>query len=196
MSPENRTGTSRERTPTPRWWRIGVCAVLPVLVGAACVVLLGAQLQPVMPFIVVILVGWVFVLLGSVWLALALIRLWRYRPDRRLWITPGIVVATAVVSGFGIPSWIGWHMSKGELEQRAATCEPSLDDIRIGVYKVRQVTSEAGGCHFITRGGLFNSVGVAHLPQGTDKIGNPEAEGDIGYRHFHGDWYTFTAIVF
>ncbi|MFD6894517.1 hypothetical protein ACFWB0_08225 [Rhodococcus sp. NPDC060086] len=196
MNPDARTGTSRERTPTSNWWRIGVCAVLPILVGAACAVLLGAQLQPVTAFIVVILAGWVFVALGAVWLVLALIRLWRYHPDRRLWITPGIVVATALVSVLGIPSWIGWQLSKGELEQRAATCEPSLDDVRVGVYDVRRVTSGPRGCHFYTRGGLFDSVGVAHLPQGTDKIGNPQGEGDIGYRHFHGDWYTFTSIDF
>lgn len=190
------TTNARERGATPRWWRIVVGVVLPILVTIACAALLLAALQPIASFVLVIIAGYALVGLGAVWTALAGVRLWRFRPDRRIWIAPTIVVVTVTLAVLGVPGRIGWQLSKGDLARYAEDCPATYGDMRLGVYEVYMVTPRPGGCHFYTEGGLFDAVGVAHLPGGTDDIGDPVQEGDIGYRHLDGDWYRFTEIVF
>ena len=190
------TTNASPRAATPTWWQVTAGVAVPLLVAAVCLGLLTVALQPIASFVLVVILGYALVGLGVVWAALAMVRLWCYRPDRRIWIAPALVAATAALAALGVPSWVGWQLSKSELDRYAETCTTSYEDMRFGAYEVYMVTPRPDGCHFYTEGGLFDAVGVAHLPGGTDQIGPPVTEGDIGYQHLDGDWYRFTEIVF
>jgi hypothetical protein len=168
--------TARRRTDTPRWWRSATGIVLTALVAFACAATL------------------VITILGAVWLILAGVQLGRYRWDRRICLAPAMVALTATLVFFGVPSDLGWRLSVGELTAYAQACTPSSDDQRIGLYDTWRVEPLDTGCHFYLEGGLVNLVGVAHLPGGTDKIGLPERDGEIGYQHIESDWYRFVQI--
>ncbi len=84
-------------------------------------------------------------------------------------------------------------MSKNRLTAVARECPKTFDDRRIGgVYRVWQIRPVDGGCLFYIEGGLIDSIGLAHLPNGAPYLGEPPRhDGDIGYREYHGDWYRF-----
>ncbi|MCX5044038.1 hypothetical protein OG921_12750 [Aldersonia sp. NBC_00410] len=175
----------------PRWWRVSMGVALTVLVSVACGVVLWASAAPVVDFVYIVLAGWALLFLGIAWLVLALIGLLRYRAYRASLIAPVLVLTTAALVVFSVPSWIGFQVSKGGLADAAAECRDSVEKVRIGVYEVSRIAHREEGCLFYTQGGLIDSVGVAYLPGGAPYLGRPRHDGEIGYSHLDGDWYRF-----
>lgn len=56
------------------------------------------------------------------------------------------------------------------------------------------LSTAADHCVQSFEGGLLNSIGLAHFPDGAPYIGEPQHEGDIGYEEFDGDWYQFEQL--
>lgn len=80
------------------------------------------------------------------------------------------------------------------LSTAADHCVQSFEGTTLGVYRVYRTQPVEGGCLFFIEGGLLNSIGLAHFPDGAPYIGEPQHEGDIGYEEFDGDWYQFEQL--
>ncbi|SUF08999.1 hypothetical membrane protein [Rhodococcus gordoniae] len=173
-----------------RWW-IVLSGVTAVLVGLVCGVIVWTFVPPVVFFPWFALASWVLLILGAVWLVVGLVGWFKFRALRVTAIAPALVLATAVLVVWSVPSTVAFAVSKGSLVAASAQCAPSWDGRRIGVYQVRRIQPVDGGCLFYIEGGLIDPIGLAYLPGGAPYLGKPRHDGDIGYEQYSGDWYRF-----
>ena len=178
-----------EKAPPP-WW-IWATRSTTVLVALVCGLVLWSFLPPVVYFVYFALAGWALMFLGALWLLFALIGWFKYRAARWTAVAPALVVVTAVLVVLSVPSKTAFAVSESSLTAAATDCESTPDDSWIGVYKVRRTQSTDSGCLFFLEGGLFDSIGLAYMPDGPPNLGEPTRDGDIGYEEFDGDWYQF-----
>ncbi|MFN3539575.1 MAG: hypothetical protein ACK40J_05850 [Rhodococcus sp. (in: high G+C Gram-positive bacteria)] len=92
------------------------------------------------------------------------------------------------------PPKVAFAVSEHSLSTAADHCVQSFEGTTLGVYRVYRTQPVEGGCLFFIEGGLLNSIGLAHFPDGAPYIGEPQHAGDIGYEEFDGDWYQFEQL--
>lgn len=179
-----------DSAPPSRWWTAAT-RTTAVLVGLVCGVILWTFLPPVVLFPYFALASAVLLALGGIWVILGLIGWVRFRALRPSVTAPVLVLITVAAVAASVPSQFAFAVSKNRLTAVARECPKTFDDRRIGVYRVWQIRPVDGGCLFYIEGGLIDSIGLAHLPNGAPYLGEPRHDGDIGYREYHGDWYRF-----
>lgn len=185
------------RRPAPRWWRLTVGWVIPLLAATACVVVLWSLVPPVVFYPLFVLAAGALVIVGAVWLAAVVFGSIRYGWRRVTLVAPIIVLVTVGLAAIDLPGRFGWWVSKDDLQQAAVACADPSDgtDLRfrwIGAYRVYSAHRVGDdGCRFAVEGGLIDSVGVAYLPGEQPYLGAPRRDGEFGYRHIEGDWYAF-----
>ncbi|GAA4814672.1 hypothetical protein [Tomitella cavernea] len=188
------SGRSAGRAAAPRWWRIAMGIVIPILVALTCAAALAVFLSPFPLLPAVILAGWAFVLLGAVWVAFTVVQLVLYRWDRRVLIAPAMVVVTAGLLAFRVPFHLGWCAMQGTMTAHAQQCVNTYERQWIGVYSVESVHGTAGSCHFRLTGGFLDTVGVAYLPGETPSQGFTDREGVRGYEPLGDGWYRYREV--
>lgn len=99
----------------PRWWQVSMGVVLTVLVSVACGVVLWANIAPVVDSVYVVIAVFALLVLGVAWLVLAVHGWTGYRAYRASLIAPVLVLATAALVVYSVPSWIGFQVSKSGL---------------------------------------------------------------------------------
>jgi uncharacterized membrane protein len=158
-----------------------------------CAVILWAAVTPVTTFVYAAFAFCAGVVIGIVWLVLAVVGWLRYRTVHRSLVAPVIVVTTAVLVVFSVPFQVGFALSEDRLKELAATCRPSGEGSQAGAYTIRRVVAIGdSGCLLYTDGGFLDDVGVVYLPGGpTDEV-RARFES-IDFRHVSGDWYRFSA---
>ncbi|WP_328810578.1 hypothetical protein [Rhodococcus sp. NBC_00294] len=182
------TGTECPRLPA--WWRWLTIAVT-VLAIAACVVILWAFIPPTVLFPIFALASAVLAVLGLVWLILAIVGWSKFGVWKLSAIAVVVVLSTAVLVVFSVPSRAAFAGSEGVLRAVATECSPSSEYELVGAYLVRAVRPVGGGgCRIDVVGGLFESVGFVYLPNSTPSLEKPRRDGEIWYTELKGDWYT------
>nr|WP_296769621.1 hypothetical protein [Rhodococcus sp. (in: high G+C Gram-positive bacteria)] len=179
-----------DKTDASTWWKWST-GITAALVATACGVILWSFSPPVVFFPIYALAQAVLLFLGAVWLVFAMIGWFRYRGLRWTAIAPALVILTAALVLFSVPSRTAFLVSKSSLETVAADCADSQQDRRIGAYSVLQIRRMDKGCLFFIQGGLIDSIGLAYLPDSDPRIGKPRHDGDFGFEEFSGDWYRF-----
>ncbi|QBJ98516.1 hypothetical protein ERC79_03080 [Rhodococcus sp. ABRD24] len=184
---------SKERRPAPRWWRLAIGGIVPALTVATCLWIIWSFVPPSGSVPAFVLGEWALLVLGGIWSVLVAVGLVRYGWHRLVLVAPVIVVLTAALVAFSVPERFGWWMSKDDLLRAAVACVDPPESDHIGLYEVLWVDRVGErGCRFHTSGGFLDLVGVAYLPGMQPYIGDVRHDGDIGYRHLEGDWYSFT----
>jgi hypothetical protein len=179
-----------DRRPPAQWW-IWSTATTAVFVLPVCGVVLWAFLPPVVFFPFLALAAWALLVLGAVWLILALIGWFRYRALRWSVVAPVLVVLTVGLVLLSVPPKFAFAVSEDALADVAVDCPKSWEGRRIGLYNVQYVRPVDNGCLFFIEGGLIDSIGLGYFPDVAPTLGEPRRDGDIGYHEFDGDWYLF-----
>ncbi|MDV8025237.1 hypothetical protein [Rhodococcus sp. IEGM 1330] len=179
-----------DRRHPAQWW-IWLTAPTAVFVFFVCGVVLWAFLPPVVFFPFLALAAWALLVLGAVWLILALVGWFRYRALRWSVVAPVLVVLTVGLVLLSVPPKFAFAVSEDALTDVAVDCPKTWEDKRIGLYSVQYVRPVDNGCLFFIEGGLIDSIGLGYFPDVAPPLGEPEHDRDIGYQEFDGDWYLF-----
>lgn len=179
----------KDRSVAAPWWT-GATALTALLVGGVCGVILWAFTPPVVAYPQFALAAAGLLILGGIWLVLALVGWFRYRALRWSTVAPALVLLTAALVAAAVPSRVAFAVSKDALLTAAHECPDSFETRRIGLYTVWQTLPVENGCLFFVEGGLIDSIGLAYLPGGAPRLGEPRHDGDIGYQVYEEDWYT------
>ncbi|WP_338760216.1 hypothetical protein V7968_31405 [Nocardia vulneris] len=123
---------------------------------------------------------------GVACLVTGLVGALRYHTWRLSLIAPAVAILSIAVGAAGIPSKVGWALSRDAFEQAAVTCARTKET-RLGVITVTAITHRDGGCRLYTRDRLLDPVGFAYFPDSPPVAASPEDS----YTHFEGPWYRF-----
>ncbi|MCU1648758.1 MAG: hypothetical protein JWN03_9033 [Nocardia sp.] len=179
---------------TPLGWVFAMVATL-VLIGVCCLGILWAFASRGDTLTALLYAGGGLLVLGVVWLMLALVGGIAYRTYLLSALAPVLIALTAGLLLLQIPQDLGWRMSKPALERAAAECTDSRSDTRIGLYTFDYIRKTPEGCTFSLAGSGLGPDGFAYIPSGAAPEVPAKALVGDHYTALGGPWFTFDHFI-
>lgn len=129
--------------------------------------------------------------LGALWLGLAIAGIAAYRTFVLSVILPGILVVTMVALWVGLPTKVGWELTKPALDRAANECTYSQTTHKVGLYEIDYVRTIPDGCRLSLVSSLTGPDGFARFGSGSPSA---EASKDMRFEHIVGGWYSYEYI--
>ncbi|WP_327140023.1 hypothetical protein [Nocardia sp. NBC_01327] len=175
-------------------WVFAMVATL-LLIAVCCLGLLWAFATRSDALTALLYAGGGLLVLGVIWLMLALIGGIAYRTYLLSVLAPALIVLTAVLLVLQIPQDLGWRMSRPALEKAAAACADTRSDTRIGLYTFDYIRKTPEGCTFSLAGSGLGPDGFAYIPSGAaPELPATALVGDR-YTPLGGPWFTFDHFI-
>jgi hypothetical protein len=183
--------------------------ILHVLLGLALLVYLAASSAPGSLFRASVGATLVVLVLVLTWVARVAGYLVARRAGRAegspwwLAVAPLLIVVTLLLVATDVPLRLRFAQAKGDFEDRVEQIDAGETEGEravdlggsYGTYDISRVGQTADGnaiVFFTSKGGLFQDVGFAYIPDDPDEA-DLELVGDPQLTSLGGDWYAFTA---